>query len=340
MPTPPSARPNRTRSVPTMRCLWLEAGRLELREIPRPIPVPGDALVRVTLAGICGTDLALLGGYYPYADIPGHEFVGVVESAPGAPHWEGKRVTGEINAACGRCPTCLAGRPTHCPNRTVLGIVNRPGAFAEYLCLPCRNLHSLPDAPPGALSDESAVFTEPVAAAVEVTEQVRIAPDHRVLVLGAGRLGQLLAQTLAVTGCTLTVAARYPSQQRALDARGLTAVSPDALPAAAFDTVVEATGSPTGFALALRAVRPRGTIVLKSTYPGEARVDLSAVVVDEVTLVGSRCGPFGPALRLLAQGLVDPTPLIEARYPLDDALEAFAHAARPGALKVLLQLPA
>jgi threonine dehydrogenase-like Zn-dependent dehydrogenase len=300
---------------------------------PLPEPPPGEARVRVLRAGVCNTDLELVKGYYPYAGIPGHEFVGRVEAAPGAEAWIGKRVVGEINAVCGDCPTCRAGRPTHCERRTVLGIAKRDGAFAEYLSLPVANLHEVPDGVP----DEVAVFTEPLAAALQVREQVRVGPGDRVVVIGSGKLGHLVAQALGLTGCGLLVIGRNPATLGLLAARGLRTGTAADLPARQADVVVECTGNPDGLALALRAVRPRGTVVLKSTYHGQATLDLARVVVDEVALVGSRCGPFAPALALLASGQVEVRPLVEARYPLSDAPAAFDHAARPGALKVLVE---
>ena len=313
--------------------LWLEAQQLRVREdIPLPVPPSDEALVRVHLAGICNTDLELVRGYYPFAGVPGHEFVGSVAEAASAPEWVGRRVAGEINAACGSCVSCRAGRPTHCEKRTVLGIVARDGAFATHLRLPIRNLHAVP----GALPDEAAVFTEPTAAALEIQQQLSVSPADRVVVIGAGKLGHLVAQTLAVTGCSLLVAGRSPRPLALLAARGIATCDVAALEPRAADLVVECTGHPDGLELARRAVRPRGTIVLKSTYHGKAEVDLARFVVDEITLVGSRCGPFEPALALLASGRVDPRALVEARYPLAEAVAAFEHAARPGALKVLV----
>lgn len=316
-----------------MRGVWLEERRLGLRhDLPEPAPAPGEAVVAVRLAGICNTDLELLRGYYPYAGVPGHEFVGVVEASPDAPEWLGRRVVGEINAACGECRACRAGLRTHCERRTVLGIVGRDGACAERLTLPVANLHRLDD----ALADEAAVFAEPTAAALEVLEQVAIGPGMRVLVVGAGKLGQLVARVLATTGCLLTTLARHPRQRALVDAAGI-ALAPGEPQAGAYDVAVECTGNPEGLALARRALRPRGTLVLKSTYAGAVSLELSSIVVDELTLVGSRCGPFDKALALLGAGRLDPRDLIEARYPLAEALAAFEHAARPGALKVLLQ---
>ena len=316
-----------------MRGLWLEAGSLKLAEdVPTPGPAPGEALIRVLCAGICNTDLELVRGYYPFAGIPGHEFVGRVVSAPGTAGWTGKRVVGEINAACGSCDACRAGRRTHCEKRTVLGIKGRHGAFAELLTLPVANLHEVPDGIP----DEIAVFTEPTAAALEVQEQVRIGPTERVVVIGDGKLGQLLAQTLALTGCDLFVVGRHPAKLERLSARGIRGgVAAEVVPRRA-DVAVECTGNAEGIALALRAVRPRGTVVLKSTYRGEATLALSPIVVDEISLVGSRCGPFEPAMALLSQGRIEVASLVDARYPLVDAVAAFDHAARPGAMKVLV----
>jgi len=317
-----------------MRGLWLEEKRLAFRDdLAGPPLADGEAVVRVRLAGICGTDLELLRGYYPFAGVPGHEFVGIVEEAPSAPEWIGRRVVGEINAACGTCATCRAGRRTHCPARTVLGIRGRDGAFAERLALPVVNLHEVPAAVP----DEEAVFTEPLAAALQIQAQVPLRADQRVLVLGAGRLGTLVARTLARTGAQVRVAARLDARRDQLRAAGVDAVAPEEVLAGSADVVVDCTGHPEGFAGARAAVRARGTIVLKSTYAGEAPVNLSSVVVDEITVVGSRCGAFAPALELLAARALPVADLVQARYALARGVDAFAEAARPGALKVLLE---
>jgi len=322
-----------------MQCLWLENQQLGIREVPVPTPAAGEALVRVRLAGVCGTDLALQNGYYPYNGIPGHEFVGKVVRAPADSQWEGRRVVGDINIPCHDCPACTAGRTHHCAKRTVLGIKGRHGVFAELITLPISCLHAVPE----GVSDEQAVFTEPVAAAVRVTEQVTLTPADRVLLIGAGRLGQLIAQVLVTTGCQVHALAKHPVQRNALRERHITLLLPEDLPhttaTTPFDVVVEATGSPAGFAEARAAVRPGGTLVLNSTYPGTAPVDLSALVVDEITIVGSRCGPMDQALALLADGKVDPLPMIEATYPLNNALLAFEHARRPAAFKVLIRPP-
>ncbi|HEY6110436.1 MAG TPA: alcohol dehydrogenase catalytic domain-containing protein [Gemmatimonadales bacterium] len=313
-----------------MKGVWLEDRRLRLRDdLPIPEPPANEALVRVLAAGICNTDLELVRGYYPYTGVLGHEFAGEVVS-DGA--LAGKRVVGEINAVCGECRACRAGRRSHCERRTVLGIVNRHGAFADYLTLPLENLHEVPD----GVSTEVAVFTEPIAAALEIQEQVTIEPAMRVLVVGDGKLGQLVAQTLALTGCELLVSGRHDTKLDLLRRRGIATIAPNAIPAVAFDVAVECTGNHEGFAVAQRALRPRGTLVMKSTYADKLTLDASAVVVNELTLIGSRCGPFPKALALLAAGAVDVMPLVTARYPLERALDAFEHAQRPGTLKVLL----
>ncbi len=308
-----------------MRGLWLEERLLHLRDdLPKPVR-SGEALVRVLLAGICNTDIELTRGYYPFSGVPGHEFVG---------EWEGKRVVGEINAACGSCEACVNGRRTHCENRTVLGIKGRNGAFADYLTLPTENLHVVPD----HVSNEEAVFTEPLAAALEIQEQVNIGPKDRVLVVGDGKLGQLVAQTLALTGCRLRVIGRHRNKLELLERRGIATAAPDAVRAGQCDVVVDCTGNGEGFALARKAVRPRGTLVMKSTYAGDLTVNMSSLVVDEITLIGSRCGPFPSALRLLEQRSVDLRGLVDATYPLDEAVTAFGHAQRPGTLKVLVRM--
>jgi threonine dehydrogenase-like Zn-dependent dehydrogenase len=272
------------------------------------------------------------GGYLPFRGTLGHEFVGVVVEAADSPAMVGQRVVGEINLACGNCFQCRRGRPSHCDRRQLLGIRGRDGTFAEYLSLPLGNLHSVPDSIP----DEAAVFTEPLAAALGVLQQVAIHPDDRVLVVRAGRLGQLIARVLRLTGCDLSVVARHPRQRELLAVAGVASITEDAVAERRSDLVVEATGSPSGLALARRTVRPRGTIVLKSTYEGSIEVDISALVVDEIRLVGSRCGLFPAALRLLEKRLVDPLPLIDARFPLQQGIEALRQAAEPGKMKVLL----
>jgi threonine dehydrogenase-like Zn-dependent dehydrogenase len=315
-----------------MKGLWLEQQRLQLRhDLPKPAPAPGEALVRVLRAGICNTDLELLRGYYPYTGIPGHEFVGQVEQGPA--ELLNQRVVGEINAACGHCEFCQRNIPTHCLNRSVLGIVQRDGAFADYLCLPIANLHPVPS----SISTAAATFTEPLAAALEIQSQVPITTNHRVLVVGDGKLGQLVAQTIALTGCDLTVVGRHADKLERLQQRQIQTTT-DAVVDRSFDIAVECTGNPSGFETARSALRSRGTLVLKSTYAGNLSLDMSAIVVDELTLVGSRCGAFAPAIALLAEGRVDVEPLVERSYDLDAGITAFEHAQQRGTLKILVNM--
>lgn len=314
-----------------MRGLWLEDGTLGVREdLPMPMR-EGEALVRVVQAGICSTDTGLVAGLYPFTGVIGHEFVGVVEDGPGA--LQGKRVVGDINAACGHCRYCESDMAKHCENRTVLGIVERDGAFAEYLTLPEENLHEVP----GNVSDDDAVFTEPLAAALEILEQVKMGPGTEVLVVGPGKLGQLICRVLAMTGAEVSALGRGAEKLSRLGdcvAKGFS----DSPPERHFDVAVECTGNPQGFAAALAALRPKGTLVLKSTYPSALSIDATPVVVDEIRVVGSRCGPFDKALELLASGGLNLSELIDARYPLADGLAAFDRHTEPGVLKVLLEM--
>jgi threonine dehydrogenase-like Zn-dependent dehydrogenase len=319
-----------------MRALVINNGlRLEMN-YPKPTPPKGEALIRVLQAGVCNTDLELVKGYMKFSGVPGHEFVGVVEEAVGREELIGLRVVGEINAACGVCETCRADRPTHCPQRTTLGINGREGAFADYLVLPFENLYALPD----SVSNDQAIFVEPLAAACEIPEQVKIRPTDRVAVIGDGKLGLLCAQVMALTGCDLIAVGRHAEKLNILQRRSIaTTQNMEAITAASVDVVVEATGTPSGFALARQIVRPRGTIVLKSTYQGEALpVNLTAMVVDEITLIGSRCGPFEPAIRLLASRQIEVESMIQARYTLDEGVAAFERAAVKGTLKVIVEM--
>lgn len=316
-----------------MRALVLGSnGTLALEERRKPI-AGEDCVIRVIAAGICGTDLELLRGYAGFTGVPGHEFVGVVEDggAAGAA-WTRRRVAGEITVGCGICAGCRAAGRGHCDVRTVLGIRGRDGAFAEYLALPPVNLHPLPD----TLDDETAVFVEPTAAACRVVQQVSMTRGMRVAVVGAGRLGLLVAQVLRAHGGAVTVVVRSAARATiaaALEFETADGRSPSSL-ARHFDVAVDTTGEPSGFALTTSLVRPCGTVVVKSTIHGEMPVALSPLVVDEITVVGSRCGPFAEAIALLASGSVRVAPLIAGRYPLERFGEAFDHAAR--GLKVLL----
>ncbi len=314
-----------------MQGLWLEANQLSLKtDLPQPQPAPGEALVKVLRAGICNTDLELLRGYYPYTGVLGHEFVGIVEQGPD--ELRHKRVVGDINAACGDCYYCDRSIPSHCENRTVLGIVNRQGAFADYLCLPIANLYPIPDSIP----TDAATFVEPIAAALEIQQQVNITPNDRVVVIGDGKLGQLVAQTIALTGCDLLTIGRHAEKLANLQARGIRTGFVQDIPPRSFDFAVECTGNAEGFATALAALRPRGKLILKSTYAGKLSLDASAIVVNEITIVGSRCGPFAPAIALLEQQQIDVTPLIHGHYPLQAGLAAFEHAQKRGVLKILI----
>jgi len=316
-----------------MRALVYDGQLRLVEDYHRPVSPPEEALVRVKLASICNTDLEIVRGYMGFRGVLGHEFVGVVEECADG-NLVGQRVVGEINCYCGECPTCRAGAPTHCPNCTTLGIRGRDGAFADYLSLPVTNLHTVPE----AVSDEAAVFVEPLAAALEILEQVQIKPTDRVVVLGDGKLGLLVAQVLGLTGCDLVVGGRHEEKLAILRRRGVETRLANELPADRADVVVDCTGHPSGFATARGLVKPRGILVLKSTFHGDVEVNLSMLVVDEITLVGSRCGPFAPALRLLQRGLVDVESLVSATYLLDEGLAAFERAQEKGTLKVLLDL--
>lgn len=314
-----------------MRALELDAGGVRVALRPDPRPAAGEALVRVALAGVCDTDLQLVKGYLGFRGVLGHEFVGAVEEGPA--EWRGRRVVGEINFACGRCESCARGLGRHCPTRRVMGIQGADGAFAERVAVPLANLHAVPD----PVSDEHAVFAEPLAAAFEILEQVRVEPGVRALVLGDGKLGLLVAQVLRRAGARVLAVGHHEAKLAALARRGIeTRLERDWTPEPT-PLVVEATGSARGFAAALAATRPRGTLVLKSTVAEHAPLDLAPLVIHEIQLVGSRCGPFAPALAALAAGDVDVAPLVSERLPLARGVEALERAARPGALKVLIE---
>lgn len=316
-----------------MRALVVESGQALIRDEPRPEPAKGEALIKVRLAGICGTDLEILRGYSGFAGILGHEFVGTVAAGPAA--LTGKRVVGEINCVCGRCDMCASGLASHCRRRTVLGIAGRPGVFAEYVALPERNCLEVPR----TVTDEEAVFTEPLAAAYQVTRQVKIEPRMTVAVLGTGRLGLLVAQLLAATGCKLTAIGRNPKTLGLLDRRRIRTVAlHDLSQTHDHDLVVDCTGSADGLKIALDLVRPRGTIVLKTTCADRAAVDLTPVVLDEVTILGSRCGPFGEALDALARKQIEVTSMITQVLPLSEGPRALRLAAEPDHIKVLLKI--
>ncbi len=311
-----------------MHAIVIDNGVSLRRDYPEPAKAQGEAIVRVRMAGICGTDLELAKGYMGYRGIPGHEFVGDVVEAENSP-LRGRRVVGEINAACGTCRACADGLVRHCPNRTVLGILGRDGAFAEYLRLPERNLIVLPDSIPY----ECAVFVEPLAAACEIFEQLSIPRNQRVLVLGDGRLGALVAMAFKAEGYEVTVGGHHPekTERVGLVSRHETDLNDR------FDVVVECTGSNRGFTRALELVRPRGTLILKSTAAASADLNLAPVVINEITVVGSRCGRFAPAINAMASGRIDPRPLISGTFPLDEGLHALDEAHKSSNLKILLK---
>lgn len=315
-----------------MRALVFD-GAIAVRDLPRPEPAAGEALVRVRMAGICNTDLEITRGYMGFRGVLGHELLGVVEACDD-PDWVGRRVVGEINLACRRCEWCDRGLARHCPTRTVLGIRHKNGCFAEYVTMPVANLHVVPESIP----DERAVFVEPLAAAFEIAEQVDLGKHTDALVLGDGKLGLLAAMVLRHRGLDVTLAGRHDRKLALARNVGARTIAPHEVTPRGFDLVVEATGAAEGLTAALAAVEPRGTVVLKSTFHGTAELATAPIVVDEVTLVGSRCGPFAPAIAALRERSIDPFPLVDGSYQLVDGPAALERAASPGVLKVLLDL--
>jgi threonine dehydrogenase-like Zn-dependent dehydrogenase len=321
-----------------MLAVHLESGRVEIRKQALPRVPEGFARIRLLAAGICSTDLELQRGYYGFSGTPGHEFVGEVVSVSGTngdeSTWLGKRVVGEINLACGHCDWCKRGLGRHCPTRTVLGIVKHPGAFREFLTLPIRNLHRVP----ASIPTEHAVFIEPVAAACEILDQVKIPKGERVAVLGDGKLGLLVSQVLQAHGAQVHLFGRHKEKLRLVEPSGVTTeIVPKRLPVAAWPLVVDATGSSDGLRAAVSMCIPRGTVVMKSTVHGLVSIDTAPAIVNEITLVGSRCGRFEAALPLLSARKVRVGSMISDEFPLDRAPEAFARAAKKGVLKVLLR---
>jgi threonine dehydrogenase-like Zn-dependent dehydrogenase len=310
-------------------------GTLSLRHnVSRPVRAAGEALIKVCMAGICQTDLEITRGYMSFHGIPGHEFVGVVEESDN-PLLTGKRVVGEINCVCGTCENCSAGMYRHCSRRTVLGISGKDGAFAEYLVLPERNLCPVPD----AVSNEEAVFVEPLAACFRILEQTAVKKDHTVLVLGDGRLGLLCSQVLQTAQCRVTLIGRHREKLSLVDGLGIkTGLIDDSIGQQLFDMSVDCTGSPDGIAFALQATKPQGTIVIKTTTAAPRGLDLNSVVVNEIRLLGSRCGPFPPALRALEQKKIRVAPLISHIIDFDKALAGFRAATQKGALKILFKM--
>ena len=315
-----------------MRALYWNGRNLEFESAYRtPVAAGQTVLVKVHLAGICSTDLQILKGYMGFAGVPGHEFVGSVVEGP--QELSGKRVVGEINFGCGRCDSCARGLGRHCPKRTVMGILNADGAFAECVSVPLANLHVVSE----SVSDEEAVFTEPLAAAFEILEQIQINPGDEIVVLGDGKLGALCAQVMHLASAHVTIVGKHEHNLRLIEQAGIRAIPLEGWRLKQFDIVVEATGSSSGLELALSAVRPRGTLVLKSTIAGNHRVSLAPLVINEITVIGSRCGLFPPALNALREKRISVAPLIEKIYPLHDGIEAVSHAARPGTRKILLK---
>jgi alcohol dehydrogenase len=300
---------------------------------PDPAPESGEALVRVHQAGICATDLEIARGYGDFRGVLGHEMVGTVLEGPR--HWRGQRVACEINCVCRKCDMCLSGLSTHCRHRTVMGIAGRDGCFADLVTVPEANLHQVPD----AVSDEEAVFIEPLAAAYQIIKQVPVEPRMNVAVVGSGRLGLLVAQVLAATGCRLEVIGRNPRTLDQCEKKGImTRLSDEVAPRADREVVVECSGSPAGLELALGLVRPRGTVILKSTHADRPAANLAPAVVNEVTILGSRCGPFPEAINALARKQIDVRPMISRTLPLEQAAQAFEAAAAPDNIKILLKI--
>jgi threonine dehydrogenase-like Zn-dependent dehydrogenase len=315
-----------------MRALHWDGYSLQVQTThPEPQLTEQTALVKVTLAGICSTDLQILRGYMGFSGVPGHEFVGTVVEGPDT--LKGQRVVGEINFACGACAWCSRGLQRHCPTRRVMGILNADGSFAEYMTVPIENLHVVPE----NVTDEEAVFTEPLAAAFEILEQLHLQPDTEVVVFGDGKLGLLCAQVVHGAGARVTLVGKHEEKLALVHREGLVSALLSDWTPRPVDVVVEATGSTQGLTLAMATVRPRGTLVLKSTVAQEHSLSLAPLVINEVTVIGSRCGQFPPALRALSQKQIAVTSLITATYPLADGIAAVNRAAEPGVLKVLLQ---
>ena len=296
-------------------------------------PKPGETLVKINLAGICGTDIEILSGYMSYQGIPGHEFVGVIKESQDT-HLIGKRVVGEINVGCGICELCKKGLERHCPHRTVLGILRRDGAFAQYLSLPEKNLHVIPD----QIRDEQAVFVEPLAAAFEIKEQISLKQESNIALVGDGRLAQLVALVLNLSCQNITCFGRHKNKLELLKNLGIkTKIGIDSDDNQKFDLVVEATGSNSGFEDTMKLIKPKGTVILKSTLASKTNLDLTSMVINEVSVIGSRCGPFGPAINALASGRISVDNLIDSTYSLEKFQDAFEQAKKPDILKVLLK---
>ena len=314
-----------------MKALVWDGSALRVDERAEPAPANGMAVVRVHLAGICNTDLELVRGYMGFRGVLGHELVGSVAAGPD--EWRGRRVVAEINFACGHCSYCGRGLGRHCAQRRVMGILAADGAFAEYVAVPVANLHAVPD----AIDDTAAVFTEPLAAAFEIVEQLGDVAGSEAVVFGDGKLGLLAAQVLRHAGARVVAVGRHDEKLAILRRRGIATALADDWSGGGADLVVEATGSPAGFARAIAATRPRGRLVLKSTVAGAVETDLAPLVINEIQVIGSRCGPFAPALQALAAGAIDVRSLISESFALRDGVAALARARARGVLKVLLR---
>lgn len=316
-----------------MRAILFDKQLKYLTDYPIQEPGRGEALIRVTHAGICSTDLEIVKGYMGFKGIPGHEFVGIVERCADNELLK-KRVVGEINIGCGKCGYCKNSLENHCPDRSVLGILNKDGVFAEYVTLPISNLYIVPD----SVSDEEALFVEPLAAAFEITRQIDIRPSDKIAVIGDGKLGLLTAQVLSLRGPRPVVFGKHKDKLSLLDQMGIETRPVSAIKDMEFDLVVDATGSPSGIETALRMVKPRGTIVVKTTVYDSRQLDMNKVVIDEITILGSRCGPFYPAIKALESGAIDVRSLITATLPLNDGIEAIKYASKTGVLKVIMKM--
>ncbi len=314
-----------------MKALYLENGVIRIKDIKKPVPSQHTALIKVLKAGICNTDIELIKGYMNFSGTLGHEFIGLVHESS-EPRWVGKRVVGDINLSCGICDFCQKGESRHCPSREILGISNKDGAFAEYLTLPVNNLFLVPD----SVSDTEAVFVEPLAAACEILEQIEIEDEMSVAVLGDGKLGLLIAQVMRLETPNVSCFGRHDKKLKRLQNKGIRTFKNNEMKKKAYDVVIEATGSSSGIKHALTMVRPKGYIVLKSTVHGEVAVDMSKIVVDELALIGSRCGPFDKALNLLEKKSVDVEKMVDREFRLEQAVQALSFAENPDVVKVLL----
>ncbi len=306
---------------------------LKLVERDMPIPSKDEALIRIRMAGICNTDLEILKGYMQFSGVPGHEFVGdVVECEDSS--WIGKRVVGEINLGCGHCAQCNSGIARHCPTRQVLGILDKDGVFAEFITLPVKNLHIVPD----ILTDEEAVFIEPIAAACEILEQIKISDGSIVAIIGDGKLGQLIAGVIRLTGCDITVIGKHPNKLQRVAKLGINTCLRDNIPDRSYDVVIEASGSPSGIHQSMKILKPRGILIIKSTTQEDIQINLATVVINEIQIIGSRCGRFEPAIELLRNRSINVMPLITATFLLDDWKNAFVYAQESESMKILLQM--